>query len=417
MPICFSHHGNLKCRSEEIMKNFFLAFAAWLVAALLVGCPTPETPTPVSPTPIAVMISRSSIAFTDMSLLNLSATETGSTGPVTYAWYVNDALSSSAVNGSIFSLANNLPADSYSVDVVASDGTHSGTTNFSFQWKGHLSDPPSNASANWAYYDTKDGVPYFYSDSQTRQPFSTIPVHVASLASGSTLSSLGLGYDTDKDAPENAAGVTPLGFGTSSFYSDTTGISTSTRQYTSFRIMPQTLLGLQSLTLGDIRSVSFWTKQVSPSTRTWQLKLYTLNPNAVQGAGPGANFWYQTRINSVITSPSSAEWILNSTSTTMNSAHTILFDKITPYGQTTQEQKPSSPIGLDDVKSGIHTTGTYGSTYTASLIVTPHASEAILWMDISAGDKTIPQDPVKSYLDGVVITTTSGKALVLDLGD
>jgi hypothetical protein len=91
----------------------------------------------------------------------------------------------------------------------------------------------------------------------------------------------------------------------------------------------------------------------------------------------------------------------------MNPANLILFDKITPYGQS--DQKPKPYIGLDDAKSG--------KSAANGVAVEAHGSEAILWMDISAGDKTIPQDPVKSYLDGVVITTTSGKSLVLDLGD
>ncbi|MGA2642345.1 MAG: hypothetical protein ABSG21_15755 [Spirochaetia bacterium] len=390
------------------MKKSFPASAAWLVALLLGGCPSPQSSTPVEIKPsLDVTISRSSVAFTDESLLNLGAAATGSSGSVTWSWYVNGALSSSALNSSIVSLANALPAGSYSIDVVASDGTLTGSANFTFQWQGQLSNPPSNAQANWAYYDTKDCVPYFYSDPQTRQPFSSIPVHVASLASSSKFPSGGLGYDYPMDPPESATDSALTGYGSSSFYSDTTGITSGNpvdgpRQYTALRVVPEALMGVQSLALNDIKSVSFWTKQASPATRTWQLRMYTINPNYNGTSDKG---WYQTRINSAITTSSSDSWILNSTSPTTNPANLLLFDKITPYGRP--DQKPQPGIGLGGVKNGDSANG---------VTISPHGSEAILWIDIAAGDGT-DTHPVKSYLDGVTITTTSGKALILDLGD
>jgi hypothetical protein len=174
------------------------------------------------------------------------------------------------------------------------------------------------------------------------------------------------------------------------------------RQYTALRVVPEALMGVQSLALNDIKSVSFWTKQASPATRTWQLRMYTINPNYNGTSDKG---WYQTRINSAITTSSSDSWILNSTSPTTNPANLLLFDKITPYGRP--DQKPQPGIGLGGVKNGDSANG---------VTISPHGSEAILWIDIAAGDGT-DTHPVKSYLDGVTITTTSGKALILDLGD
>ena len=97
---------------------------------------------------------------------------------------------------------------------------------------------------------------------------------------------------------------------------------------------------------------------------------------------------------------SSTEWVLNSTSSAVDPNYPIQFDKITDGDSSYPEQHPSPAIGLAEVTA---TSGDYA-----------HGGENIMWIDIAAGDTAA--SPVYSYLDGVVITTHSGKAIVLDLG-
>jgi hypothetical protein len=362
--------------------------------------------------PIPVSVGRSSATISTMGRLNFSAARTDQSAASPFAWYVNGAdpsLVSGLKTDSSLSLPTDLVTGYYRVDALASVAGQGGSGSFVLGWKGQHASPPSSPAAGWAYYDTNTCLPYTYDTGAAAWiPFSTMPVHLASLSL--TDPAAGLAWDPDMDPPQNAAGAGPPGFGASSFTANVTG--TGSRAYTSFRFVPHVLLGLSSpIALNDIKAISFYTRQAAASTRTWQLRIYTLNPNASSSAKAGdPKFWYLTRINAVITSPASTGWLLNSTSAASNPANLILFNKVTILGDTTAEQRLSTPIGLQDAKTGISATVTNGSS-----IIAPHGSELIYFIDIGAGDNN--KAPVQALLDGVILSTTGGKALVLDLGD
>jgi len=349
--------------------------------------------------PVVVTVGRGSATATTTGRLNLKASQAGPSDTPTYTWYVNGGLPpvGSIDSGSALSLPNDLISGYYRVDAVASTSgsSHEGSGSFVVYWRGQVANAPGDPGTGWAYYDTTTCLPFYY-DAATMAwyPFSTISVPVAALATtNDAFVATGLGFDSPMEAPKSGS-FAPAGFGSTSFFAEVSG-STPTRKYTSLRFRPQSLLALSSLKLNDIKAISYLSKQPVSNTETWYLRIYTVDPTHLH--------WYLTRINAVITKPASVDWVLNSTSVALTPTNLILFKKVTPFGT---DQIPAQPVSLENVKTGINV---------GTLTIAPHGGEEILFIDIAAGDNDGRE--VKSYLDGVVLTTTGGKAFALDLGD
>jgi hypothetical protein len=368
------------------------------------------TITPEMSNPIAVAISRGSATTADARLLNFNASVTGYSATPSYTWYVNGVLSTAAT-GTTLSLGTSLNEGYYRVDVVALGASQAGSAGFVFYWQGSLSSAPQDPGKNWAYFDSTFGLPYIYivnGTSGSWEPFSTpTAVHTVSLAASKEIfPAIGLGWDYDEFAPESRVGGAP-GFGSSSFYSNVSGepnapnAPDTTRTYSALRIRPQALLGRETVTFGDLESISYWSKQVEAETRTWQLKIYT-EPES------GDPKWYKTRFNSKLASPSSTQWMFFSTD---GGANQLVFDKLTKFykmGEATKESTAyPSPLTLAGAKDF--------NGFDAHIANVDCRAEKILWIDIIAGDNSA--GPIHCYLDGVVIQVKNARPIVLDLGD
>jgi hypothetical protein len=223
------------------------------------------------------------------------------------------------------------------------------------------------------------------------------------LALPAQFQTFGFGWDWDMERPEDAAitaGAPDPYFylGNNAFDSNVLGGSSTVRKYTSFRIYPQAVFGGANITIGDIQSIFYWTKQKTPdgisnsqsdTNRTWQVKIYTVNPSATPA------LWFKTRLNTSLLYYSDSAWKMNSTDINLNfTGSSDIYDKINNV------YIPYTTIGnhngiLADMRSGFGT-------------------ESILFMDIIAGSST-PAPVIQSYLDGVTIKLTDGKIASIDL--
>jgi hypothetical protein len=270
-------------------------------------------------------------------------------------------------------------------------------------WLGVLSRHPSDPPLNGTYYDSSIGIVYLWDGGSWKilwkdVPPATIRLHRELLASNQAdFALVGLGWDPGDPGlvqypPDNGPGVGAPGFGTSSFFSNVQGSQAGhdgPRYYTALRIRPQAVLGLATVTLGDIASISYQTRQQNASKpMAWQLKIYTEPPG-----GPVYPRWYGHRVNSIVPPFSDIDWHTNSTAS-------LVCDRVTSK----------------DVE-GIETSLSAGGlTMGQVLNAAAYGSESILWIDIVAGWATAGPE-VNSYLDGVTITLKQGGTIVLDLGD
>jgi hypothetical protein len=360
------------------------------------------TITPELQNPLEVTLSRSSSAFTDESLLNFCASATGITTTASYSWYLNGraATGTAVSSGSTLSLANNLTKGFYRVDALAYASSRAGDASFEFYWQGQLAGPPTGSpQQGWAYFDTVTGLPYLW-DSGMWQVFSTVPVHTASLTGDQVAfeSTVGLSWDLGPNplqGPPVAGQIGAPGFGSTSFFSNVLA-SDSSRKYTALRISPKVLLKRAEITMEQLKSVSFFSKQELSGVRIWQLKIYTVN----EAFPEVPDAWYKTRFNTKLNKPTNTTgWMLNSTSAAINPDISLVFDNV-----------------ANKDAQGVATTTSLATPKDLVEISASHESEKILFVDIIAGDNS-SSNTISCYLDGVVIRLKDGSAAVLDLGD
>ena len=171
----------------------------------------------------------------------------------------------------------------------------------------------------------------------------------------------------------------PTGFGSSSFWSNVQGSAAGGgRDYTSLRLSPKDIFGMSDVTVGQLSSISYWTKQqFSTNDLAWQVKIYT--------EGDPGN-WYGVNIELTKPTYSDTDWHLNSTDDNLNIYKTVLKD-----------------TGFDDLDAG-----------TFADAVAEYGTEKILFIDVIAGwASTSP--PVYSYLDGVTLELTTGDTAAMNL--
>jgi hypothetical protein len=254
---------------------------------------------------------------------------------------------------------------------------------------------------NGTYYNGSIGIVYLWDGGSWKilwkdVPPATIRLHRELLASNQAdFALVGLGWDPGDPGlvqypPDNGPGAGAPGFGTSSFFSNVQGSQAGhdgPRYYTALRIRPQAVLGLATVRLGDIASISYQTRQQNAlKPKAWQLKIYTEPPG-------GAVYpqWYAHRVNSVVPGFSNIDWHANSTSS-------LLCDRVTDGSGKEPDVFPNNL--------------TMGQVLSAAA----YGSESILWIDIVAGWATAGPE-VNSYLDAVTISLKQGGTIVLDLGD
>jgi len=190
-------------------------------------------------------------------------------------------------------------------------------------------------------------------------------------------------YDSGPGNPGPPIGVDvpgPSGCGLSSWWSDVQGSAVGGgRDYSTLRINLSALFGAPtySLTVGDIQSISYYTKKGVQDTTDWQLRVYTT----------GLTTWYGYRFNFVRPDADNTNWNLWSTD---SSGVSDIFDKVA---------NAYIPLGTAGTLSGMATS--YGNA-------------PVLFVDISASYMTTSPS-ADSYLDGVVITLKDGSSATLDL--
>ncbi len=275
----------------------------------------------------------------------------------------------------------------------------SGSMGTPVSWLGVCPRRPVDPPLNGTYYDSSIGIVYAWDGGAWRvvwkdAPPATILLHRELLASTyADFNLVGLGWDWGDSglvqyAPDNGPGVAAPQFGSSSYFSNVQGSLNGhdgPRYYTALRIRPQTVLGLDHVTLGQLASISYYTRQQNAAKPgAWQLKIYTEPPS-------GGTAWYGHRLNAVTPSYADIAWHLNTTDS-------MSFEQVLAGESTTGD---SSLVG----KSLSYIQG-----------IPSYTSEPILWIDIIAGFATAGPE-VESYLDGVTIRLGSGASIVLDLGD
>jgi len=208
----------------------------------------------------------------------------------------------------------------------------------------------------------------------------TIDVASSALADGPTFNNgqggVPFGFDPDKPRPMGVSQPGPTGFGGSSFSSN------PSETYTAFRMSPKDIFGTSAVTMSDLSSISYWTKNLEASNSSysdWQLKIYT--------EGDSTN-WYGKRF--MFDRPSNA-----TTAWTQSSTATLGVNRI------------SDKIGGTEI-----TVDT--SNDTLSLLGSVYGSENILFIDMIAACNSGCL-PVNSYLDGVNITLQNGNSATMNL--
>ncbi len=188
----------------------------------------------------------------------------------------------------------------------------------------------------------------------------------------------GLSWDSDEAKPEGSDVTGAPGFGTSSFYSNVTGSAIGGGvDYTSLRIYAD-FFASDSITVGDIVDLTYWTLNTDDSLIDWQVKIYTKSDSD--------SSWYDYRLNYNRANGDEGVWTYSSI----------------------------SDLGIADVydkDAGAYVTGPhYKKTYD---------DEELLFIDIIAGYST-NSPSVYSYLDGVSITymddNNTKQTITLDLG-
>ncbi len=204
----------------------------------------------------------------------------------------------------------------------------------------------------------------------------------AALADGPTFANgqggVPFGFDADKPRPTALNQPGPTGYGSSSYWSN------PSEAYTAFRMSPKAIFGMPAVTMGDLASVSYWTKNTEAGNSDfsdWQLKIYTEGD---------ATHWYGKR---------------------------FMFDR--PNNPATNwTQSNTATLGVNRITDKINnhpwTTPTPGVDDTLSLLGSLYGNEKILFMDIIASCNTGCK-PVKSYLDGVSLTLTNGHSARMNL--
>lgn len=140
--------------------------------------------------PITVSVVRASSTGATLATLGLSATQTGATGTPTFTWFVNGGPVPDgwSIDGSTLRIpAANLPEDTYRIDVLATAGNQAGSGYFIIRWQGSLGEAPNNPQANWAYYSTASGVPYYWDGTAWQTFYSDLSVTVGAGADFSTI--------------------------------------------------------------------------------------------------------------------------------------------------------------------------------------------------------------------------------------
>jgi len=186
------------------------------------------------------------------------------------------------------------------------------------------------------------------------------------------------GYDPDMPPPIGSSQDGPVGFGSSSFYSDVQGSAAGgPRDYTSFRMSPRDIFNVSDVTIADLAGISYYTKW--ESGLDWQIKIYTEDVTApIQ--------WYQTRIEWNRPNPVDSAWH-------QHTADGLGVGKLTVKDSGNQTI-PGMGL-LSDLDTG------YGS-------------EKILFIDIIASYAT-NSPPSYSYLDGVTIALDNGDSATMNL--
>ncbi len=190
--------------------------------------------------------------------------------------------------------------------------------------------------------------------------------------------SQGFGSDPDMPPPIGSNVAGPTGFGSGSFWSDVQGSANGgPRDYTTVRLLPNDIFGVDNVTIGQLSEISYWTKNNDLNLIDWQLKIYT----------EGDSNWYGHRFN--FTRPENADndWHLWSTDTS-------LVDSI--YDKNAGAYLPVS------------------SGYDLDAIQADYGDKNILFMDIIAGFAT-NSPAVDSNLDGITLTLVDGSSVTADL--
>ncbi len=203
----------------------------------------------------------------------------------------------------------------------------------------------------------------------------------AALADGPTFNNgqggVPFGFDADKPRPTALNQPGPTGYGSSSYWSN------PSEKYTAFRMSPKDIFGMSAVTMSDLASVSYWTKNTeagNPAFSDWQLKIYTEGDSG---------HWYGKRFMFDRPSNPNTNWTQSSTTTL---GVKWIANKITGNYWITPSSSTDTLLGL-------------GSSY---------GSENIMFMDIIASCNSGCL-PVKSYLDGVNVALTNGDSATMNL--
>ena len=184
-------------------------------------------------------------------------------------------------------------------------------------------------------------------------------------------SQAGFGYDHDQPAPQ----VTGSGF-----YASGTAA-----QYSAVEITPAAI-GLSGLTLGDITSIAYDTKQISGNT-DWYAIAYTV---AQSGTISGGSSWYGVRLKFGLNTGTVHDWA--TTSRDFTSASDSIKNGTTP-GYTSTE----------------YTIGGSSTQYNA--LLTSASSQTVAYIAFYVGAST-GTPAFNSYLDNIQINTSKGNSTI-----
>ncbi len=205
----------------------------------------------------------------------------------------------------------------------------------------------------------------------------------SALADGSTFHNgqggVPFGFDPDKPRPTALYQPGPTGFGSSSYWSN------PGEAYTAFRMSPKDIFGVSGVTMSELASVSYWTKNTEAGNSgfsDWQLKIYTEGD---------ATHWYGKRFMFDRPSNLTTGWTPSSTATTLGVKW--IANKMNGHYWLKPSSSTDTLLGL-------------GSSY---------GGEKIMFMDIVASCGSSGCLPVKSYLDGVNVALRNGDSATMNL--
>lgn len=229
--------------------------------------------------------------------------------------------------------------------------------------------------------------------------YTVYPSDVAPAGTAGALFSGDGSYNTAFAGPVTADPTSGApGWGTSSFVSNITGLNSTTNvngtyKYSEFQLPNLDALFHTSvpLTVGDLASISYETKNNSGTSQDWDVRIYTVKANS---SDPG---FYQSRIespNPVAGNTNWNNWDLNSNAKTVDVVNRAL-------GTTTDTSSASSL-----------TPG--GATLSQLSSVYHYGSQTILYMSFLAGASG-NGSPISTNLDGIQITLTNGDVANINL--